>query len=400
MAMGVGTIRAFERAMADEEKKADEAETVTIQMPVDVRSLSLTVLAALATILVLQYAQSVLIPVVLGVLISYALSPLVTSLAQIGIPRAIGAAVAVTLLLGSLGGGVYSLSDETMAIVSTVPEAARRLRSRVVAHRNQRGGAFQQVQDAAKEIEKTAEVATAPNADPDPVRPRVDTPQRVQIVEPTFRASDYIWMGGVGLIGFLGQFTVILFLVYFLLMTGDLYKRKLVKIAGPTLSKKRVTVQILDEINQQIEGFMKTLVLTSVVVAVATGAVLWWFGVENYLVWGLLAGLFNSIPYMGPVLVTGGLGIVAFMQFDDLLKTSYVCGAVLAITSIEGFLLTPTLMGRAAQMNPVAIFVGLLFWTWVWGVWGTILAVPMMMMIKAICDHVEDFQSVGELLGE
>jgi predicted PurR-regulated permease PerM len=386
--------------MADEEKKADEAETVTIQMPVDVRSLSLTVLAALATILVLQYAQSVLIPTVLGVLISYALSPLVTSLAQIGIPRAIGAAVAVTLLLGSLGGGVYSLSDETMAIVSTVPEAARRLRSRVVAHRNQRGGAFQQVQDAAKEIEKTAEVATAPNADPDPVRPRVDTPQRVQIVEPTFRASDYIWMGGVGLIGFLGQFTVILFLVYFLLMTGDLYKRKLVKIAGPTLSKKRVTVQILDEINQQIEGFMKTLVLTSVVVAVATGAVLWWFGVENYLVWGLLAGLFNSIPYMGPVLVTGGLGIVAFMQFDDLLKTSYVCGAVLAITSIEGFLLTPTLMGRAAQMNPVAIFVGLLFWTWVWGVWGTILAVPMMMMIKAICDHVEDFQSVGELLGE
>jgi predicted PurR-regulated permease PerM len=400
MAMGVGTIRAFERAMADEEKKADEAEPVTIQMPVDVRGLSLTVVAALATILVLQYAQSVLIPVVLGVLISYALSPLVTSLAQIGIPRAIGAAVAVTLLLGSLGGGVYSLSDETMAIVSTVPEAARRLRSRVVAHRNQRGGAFQQVQDAAKEIEKTAEVATAPNADPDPVRPRVDTPQRVQIVEPTFRASDYIWMGGVGLIGFLGQFTVILFLVYFLLMTGDLYKRKLVKIAGPTLSKKRVTVQILDEINQQIEGFMKTLVLTSVVVAVATGAVLWWFGVENYLVWGLLAGLFNSIPYMGPVLVTGGLGIVAFMQFDDLLKTSYVCGAVLAITSIEGFLLTPTLMGRAAQMNPVAIFVGLLFWTWVWGVWGTILAVPMMMMIKAICDHVEDFQSVGELLGE
>jgi predicted PurR-regulated permease PerM len=386
--------------MADEEKKADEAEPVTIQMPVDVRGLSLTVVAALATILVLQYAQSVLIPTVLGVLISYALSPLVTSLAQIGIPRAIGAAVAVTLLLGSLGGGVYSLSDETMAIVSTVPEAARRLRSRVVAHRNQRGGAFQQVQDAAKEIEKTAEVATAPNADPDPVRPRVDTPQRVQIVEPTFRASDYIWMGGVGLIGFLGQFTVILFLVYFLLMTGDLYKRKLVKIAGPTLSKKRVTVQILDEINQQIEGFMKTLVLTSVVVAVATGAVLWWFGVENYLVWGLLAGLFNSIPYMGPVLVTGGLGIVAFMQFDDLLKTSYVCGAVLAITSIEGFLLTPTLMGRAAQMNPVAIFVGLLFWTWVWGVWGTILAVPMMMMIKAICDHVEDFQSVGELLGE
>jgi predicted PurR-regulated permease PerM len=402
MMKAAGTIRAFERAMADEEKKADEPEPepVTIRMPVDIRSLSLTVLAALATILVLQYAQSVLIPIVLGVLISYALSPHVTSLARVGVPRAIGAALALMLLMGSLGVGVYSLSDEAMAIVSNVPEAARRLRGRVLAQKNQRGGALQQVQEAAKEIEKTAEVAAAPHSDPDPVRSRVDTPQRVQIVEPAFRASDYIWMGGVGLIGFLGQFTVILFLVYFLLMTGDLYKRKLVKIAGPTLSKKKVTVQILDEINQQIESFMKTLVLTSVVVAVATGAVLWWFGVENYMVWGLLAGLFNSIPYLGPVLVTGGLGVVAFMQFDDLLKTSYVCGAVLAITSIEGYLLTPQLMGRAAQMNPVAIFVGLLFWTWVWGVWGTILAVPMMMMIKAICDHVEDFQSVGELLGE
>ena len=386
--------------MADEEKKADEPEPVTIRMPVDVRSLSFTVLAALAMILVLQYAESVLIPIVLGVLISYALSPFVTSLARVGLPRAIGAAVALTLLIGGLWVGVYSLTDETMAIVSNVPEAARRLRTRVSAQKNQRGGALQQVQEAAKEIEKTAEVAAAPHPDPNPVRLPVDPPQRVQIVEPAFRATDYIWMGGVGLIGFLGQFTVILFLVYFLLMTGDLYKRKLVKIAGPTLSKKKVTVQILDEINQQIESFMKTLVLTSVIVAVATGAVLWWFGVENYMVWGLLAGLFNSIPYLGPVLVTGGLGVVAFMQFDDLLKTSYVCGAVLAITSIEGYLLTPHLMGRAAQMNPVAIFVGLLFWTWVWGVWGTILAVPMLMMIKAICDHVEDLQPVGELLGE
>jgi predicted PurR-regulated permease PerM len=141
-------------------------------------------------------------------------------------------------------------------------------------------------------------------------------------------------------------------------------------------------------------------VLTSVIVAVATGAVLWGFGVENFAMWGLLAGLFNSIPYLGPVVVTGGLGLVAFMQFDDLLKTAYVCAAAFAITSLEGFLLTPALMSRASQMNPVAIFVGLLFWTWVWGVWGTVLAVPMLMMFKAICDHVEELQPIGELLGE
>ena len=374
---------------------ADEtAEPLVIRMPVDVRSLSLTVIASLALVLMLQYAESVLIPIVIGILISYALSPMVTAMAKGHIPRAIGAAVAVLVLVGSIGGGAYTLSDEARSIVANVPEAARRLRERVSAHRTERDTMLTQVQDAAKEIEKTADAATA---DADPRRGPV---QKVEVVQPAFRASDYLWMGGVGLFGFLGQFVMILFLSYFLLVTGDLYKRKFVKIAGPTLSKKKVTVQILDEINSQIENFIKVQVLTSVIVAVATGAALWWLGLQNFAMWGLLAGLFNSIPYIGPIAVTGGLGVVAFMQFDDLTRTAYVCGAAFVITSLEGFLLTPALMGRAAQMNPVAVFVGLLFWTWVWGVWGTVLAVPMMMMLKAVCDHVEDLQPIGELLGE
>ena len=110
--------------------------------------------------------------------------------------------------------------------------------------------------------------------------------------------------------------------------------------------------------------------------------------------------MLNSIPYMGPLLVSGGLAFVAFMQFDDVVKAVYVAGAALVITSLEGFLLTPALLSRAAQMNPAAIFISLLFWSWVWGIWGTVLAVPMMMMIKSICDHVEDLQPIGELLGE
>jgi predicted PurR-regulated permease PerM len=188
--------------------------------------------------------------------------------------------------------------------------------------------------------------------------------------------------------------------VYFFLVAGDLYKRKFVKIAGPQLSQKKITVQILDDINRQIENFIRVQVFTSFVVGLLTGFALWWFGVQEYIVWGILAGLFNSIPYLGPVIVTGGLGVVAFMQFEDLASTISICAVALAITTLEGFLLTPMLMGRAARMNAVAIFIGLLFWSWVWGVWGTILAVPMLMMLKAICDHVEDLQPIGELLGE
>ncbi len=385
-----------QKATAAEPKR----EPLVISMPVDVRSAALSVIAVVAGIIALQQAQSILIPIVLGLLLSYALGPLVTSLARYHVPRAVGAAVAVALLVGSIGVGVYTLSDEALAIVARVPEAAQRIRARVTAHNRQNNETIiKQVQQAAKEIEKTADVATAPDGPPT-TRAGSGPVQRVEVVEPAFRASNYLWMGGVGLFGFLGQFSVILFLVYFLLVTGDLYKRKMVKIAGPTLSKKRVTVQILDEINQQIEGFIKAQLITSLVVAVATGLVLWGFGVENFAMWGLLAGLFNSIPYMGPILVTCGLAIVAFMQFNDVAKSLYVSGAAFVITSIEGFLLTPMLMGRAAQMNPVAIFVGLLFWSWVWGIWGTVLAVPMLMMVKSICDHVEDLQPIGELLGE
>jgi predicted PurR-regulated permease PerM len=192
----------------------------------------------------------------------------------------------------------------------------------------------------------------------------------------------------------------VMFLVYFFLVTGDLYKRKLVKIAGPTFTQKKLTVQILDEINRQIESFMRVQVLTSALVAIATSASLWYFGLQQYIVWGLLAGIFNSIPYLGPVIVTGGLGLVAFMQFDSIPKTLSICGVAFLITSLEGFLLTPALMSRAARINSAAIFTGLLFWSWVWGVWGTILAVPMLMMIKAVCDHIEDLQPIGELLGE
>jgi predicted PurR-regulated permease PerM len=364
-------------------------------MPVDIRSVTLTVLTVLASILMLQYAKPVFIPVILGTLISYVLGPAVTSMAKHGIPRVLGAFLVIVALCGTLGYGVYSLTDEVVDILDDVPQAAQKLRDRVKNSRRNGGeeGLLSKVQSAATQIDEAAADATKPV-------PKQEGVQHVQVVQPAFSASDYVWAGGRSILSFLGQLAIVLFLVFFLLVTDDLYKRKIVKIAGPTLTKKKISVQIMDEINQQISGFLRVQVITSLVVAVATSLALWWFGVDNFVIWGLLAGIFNSIPYLGPIVVTSGIAVVTFMQFDDLLHTAYVSGTALAITSLEGWLLTPLLMSRAASMNPVAIFVGLLFWSWVWGVWGTILAVPMLMAIKAVCDRVEDLQPIGELLGE
>jgi len=369
-----------------------EPPQATIDAPVNIRSAALTAMLVLATIFLLQYAQPVLIPFVLAVLISYMLTPIVTWLQWLRIPRFLGAAVAVAILVAVLGAAIWSVSDDAIRIVEDLPQAARQVRATI---RQQRMGRVDtplgKVQEAAKELEKAAAAASPIPAAPSGV-------QRVQVVEPTFRAG-YLWWGSIGAVGLASELTMILFLVYFLLATGDLYKRKFVKIGGSTLSRKKITVQILDDINKQIENFLVTLFATSVLVAALTAVALWWLGLREWLFWGIVAGVLNTIPYFGPVIVSGALFVVGYLQFQALGPFA-VTAAALAITSLEGWLLTPVLMGRAARMNPVAIFVGLLFWSWVWGAWGVILAVPMMMMFKAICDRVEDLQSVAELIGD
>jgi predicted PurR-regulated permease PerM len=384
------------RPLSPTEGATDEPAPVVVDAPVGVRNLPLAVLATVAVILLLQFASSVFIPITIAILISYSLTPLVTLLQKIGIPPSLGAGAVLILLVGLLGLGAYKLTDQVGQVVDQVPIAAQRIRARMRHSQAHPGGVVDKMQRAAKELEKTANQAT-PATTPTPSDAKVT---QVEIVQPAFSLSNYVWSGGLTILGVLGQFVLVIFLVYFFLVTGDLYKRKLVKIAGPTFSEKKLTVQLLDEINRQIESFMRVQVLTSVLVAVATSLALWWFGLQQYIIWGLLAGIFNSIPYLGPVLVTGGIGLVAFMQFDDIPKTLSVAGVAFLITSLEGFLLTPALMSRAARINSAAVFTGLLFWSWVWGIWGTILAVPMLMMLKAICDHVEELQPIGELLGE
>jgi predicted PurR-regulated permease PerM len=372
----------------------NEPAPVVVDAPVGVQNLPLTVLAVVAVIMLLQYASVVFIPIVIALLISYSLTPFVTALHKRGVPTPMGSAIAVVLLMSLLGVGTYTLAGQVGQIVDDVPAAAQRIRTRIREHQADQGGVVDKVQRAAKEVEKTANEATPSGARSGPGVPQV------QVVQSNFSLSSYMWSGSMTVLNVLGQLVLIVFLVYFFLNTGDLYKRKLVKIAGPTFTQKKLTVQILEEINRQIESFMKVQVLTSTLVAVATAATLWWLGLNEYIIWGLMAGIFNSIPYLGPVIVTGGLGVVGFMQFDSIPKTITICAAAFVITSLEGFLLTPALMSRAARINSAAIFTGLLFWSWVWGVWGTVLAVPMLMMIKAVCDHIEDLQPIGELLGQ
>ena len=365
-------------------------EPIALQMPVDVRSVALSILAIAAVIMMLRYMQEVFVPLVLGGLLFYALDPLVDWMERHKVPRALGASLVILALVGGLSSGAYALRFQVMAVVEQLPLAAQRFRE---AFRDQDGqaGTLSKMQEAAKEIEKTADSVAGNDA-----RRGVT---KVQIEEPAFAARAYLWAGSLGAVSLAGQALMVLLLTFFLLLSDDLFKRKLVE-GIPTFARKKLTVQVLDQIADQIERFLLVQVFTSVVVGLATWAALWALGVQQPAVWGLMAGVFNSIPYFGPVIVTGGLTVVAFLQFGTFTMALAVAGIALTITSLEGWLLTPTLLSRAANMNQVSVFVGLIFWSWIWGVWGMLLAVPMLMVVKSVCDHIEDLQPVGQFLGE
>jgi predicted PurR-regulated permease PerM len=379
-------------SVSDEPRLGWREHPFLVRMPVDVRGAALTIIAAAALLLILQMAQPVIIPFVVSGLLFYALDPLVDLLQRWRLPRVIGAAMALGLALGGVGATAYTLADDVMAVVEQLPQGARKLRDEL-RRPSPQPTALDSMQAAAREIDRTAaEVST-----PDPT-PRGVT--RVQIVEPTIGASQYLYYGSMGALAITGQAVMVTFLTYFLLVADDLFKRKLVKHVGSSLSRKRLTVQILDEISHQIERFLLVQIATSVIVGVVTAVSLWALGMQQPIVWGLAAGVLNSIQYFGPIIVTTGLAMIGYLQFGTIEMAAAVAGVALVITSLEGFLLTPIMLGKVGRLNHIAIFASLLFWSWLWGVWGMLLAVPMLMGIKAVCDHIEELQPVADFLGE
>jgi predicted PurR-regulated permease PerM len=360
--------------------------------PASDRSLPIKLLATIALVFALDLSQSLLVPVLIGVLVSYVLSPIVDKLTAWRVPRGVASGLVIGALMGAIGTLGYRLSDEAMAALRSVPEASARLRE--VAQRvvGRRPSVVHELQSAAD--------AVASAADGGQRQRRAGQPLPVQIVEPSIDVKQYVWLGWQGLFGIGSQVLLVLFLSFFMLSSGDLFRRKLVRLAGTRLSHRRLTVEVLNEVGDQISRFLMHQALTGFVVGVVTWLALWWLGLDYAPLWGIAAGVLNSVPYFGPTVVAIAIFVAAFLQFDSAWQAGLASFMSLVITTLEGMLLTPLLVSRFARMNPVAVFLGLLFWGWLWGVVGLLLAVPLLMVVKSVADRVDDLKPLGELLGE
>ena len=381
-------------SLATQEKVTADASQLTIHIPVDARGVALGILATLALVFALQWAQSFAISLLVGIFLAYTLNPLVVWLEWIKVPRIVGASIVMLAVVSALGVGTYSLRGQMQTIVDQLPEAASKLSARLASLRIGEFITMQKVQTAARALEKaTGQAESGPSAAKQPAT-------HVVVDKAGFKLGDVLWVGSMGALGSIGEAAMVGFLVFFLLLSGDTFKRKLVRLTGPSLSKRKITVHILDDINESIQRYMIMLFITSLLVTLLSWIALRWIGLENAGAWAVAAGLLHLIPYFGPALIAGATGLAAFLQFDSLWRALLVSGVLVAIATVVGIFVTTWMTGRIAKMNPAAVFISLLFWSWLWGVWGMLLGIPIIFIAKVISQHVEQLHPVAELLGE
>ena len=371
----------------------DSNHTPTASLPSDSRGLAAIIVATVATVFALSSAQKFFIPLVFGLILACTLNPLVKLLERLKIPRLIGTVLVMMALLCGMAAATLSLRTQVEKILDQIPDAAAKLSASLRDLASQPNPMLK-VQEAARKLEQATNQATNGQA------PAQKPPTRVVIDDPKIKLVDWLWTGSLGIFGFLGDTVMLLLLVVFLLLSGDTFKRKLMRISGPSLSKRKITAAILDDIDRAIQNYMLGLLVANILLGLLSWVAFRWIGLDNAGAWALAAGVLHFIPYLGPALTALATGMAAFMQFESLSMAVLVSFSSLAIATLVGTVLVTWMSGKMIKMNTTAVFVALLFWGWLWGVWGLLFAIPIMGIFKVFADRIEDLQPLAELLSE
>jgi predicted PurR-regulated permease PerM len=355
-----------------------------------VAEIALVVIAAGVTIALLRWGQAFFVPLLLGIFTGYACRPCVSALARVRIRRAFGAALVMCCVTALVIGAVYSLREGAMELTEQLPDAARKVRD-ILGAQSDATKPLAQIHRAANELDKAAAEATGvatPRATPPAELPGVAvlTAEKLLVGMAAAAVSVAFELGMGGL------------LAYFLLAGGDAFRRKFISIAGPTLARRRITVELLDEIDVQIQRALMVMLITNVVIAFAIAGLFAAMGVQRPLMWGALAGILHVIPYIGAGVVATAAAAVGLVQFGEVGHALSLGAGTLLICGMLGSGLGLVLQRNASRISSVVILTGLLFFGWLWGAWGVLLGLPALAVIKAIADRVPRLQPLAKIM--
>jgi predicted PurR-regulated permease PerM len=343
----------------------------------EIRSLSITGLFVLAAFYTLYFAREFFLPIILAVLLDFLLSPLIRGLKRVRIPEPLGAALVIIALLGTAGVAVYGLLDPAREWAAKLPVSIREAEERLQKLRTP----VEQVSKTAEQVEQATKVQDG-----------AKTPEVVvrgpSLTERMFGTTQTLVAG----------FVEVIILLYFLLAAGDLFLQKLIKVL-PQFRDKKKAVTIARETEASISTYLVTITLVNLMLGLAVAAVMYLLGMPNPLLWGALAALVEFIPYLGATALVAVLALAGLVTFDQIGQALLVPAAYLAVNILQSQFISPLILGRRLTLNPVAIFVGLVFWWWIWGVPGAFIAVPLLATFKIFCDHIEALAPIGEFLG-
>jgi predicted PurR-regulated permease PerM len=343
------------------------------------RSTAITILALLALLYTLYFARDFLIPIVYAVLLNFLLSPAIRALARVRVPPPLSAAVLVLALLAALGGGTYALAGPAQRWATSAPQTVNRAESKL-RH------LIRPVQQVSNQVEQAAgAVGSAANKNP---------PQVVVAAGPS--VSSRIFGTTEKLVAAILEIVILL---YFLLAGGDLFLQKLIKVL-PHFSDKLKAVEIARATEAAVSAFLTTALMVNVAEGTLVALALWAIGLPNAPLWGVMVALLEFVPYLGALAAVVILGLAGLTTFENVGHALLAPAAFLAINLVQANIISPMLLGHRLTLNPVAIFIGLTFFFWIWGVPGAFLAVPLLATLKIFCDHIASLAAVGEFLGQ
>jgi predicted PurR-regulated permease PerM len=342
------------------------------------RSIEATILTSLALLYTLYFAREFLIPIVFALLLNFLLSPLIRRLVRVGIKAPIGAALVVIVLVTAVAEGAYQLAGPAQRWALTAPQSFARAEQKLRS-------IIRPVQQVTQNVARAAD-AVASQSDR---APSVVVQAGPSVSSRLFGTTQRIAAG----------LLEIFILLYFLLAGGDLFLQKLIKVL-PHFSDKVKAVEIARATEAAVSAYLSTALLINIVEGAVVAGVLWLLGMPNVLLWGALVACFEFVPYLGAFAAVVVLAVAGLTTYDTVPRALLIPGSFLAINLLQANLVTPMLLGHRLTLNPVAIFIGLAFFFWIWGVPGAFLAVPLLATFKIFCDHIESLAAIGEFLGQ